>query len=325
MNILGKIIAVFVASYGLAAMIYTLFNKITYFINKFNKIVKRREKKQKIVKHNLCKTFLTNRKTYLIKFLNIDTIIKLEIVIWTTSLAIMIIVPKEYRNNFFCRIIVIGSLFFFFRGIGIFLIYRKENESSLDRINSYMIKLSIFILYSSLFLVGFLQKLSSNILFILAIFMLLIYSVCFLKYVIDDSKNFIFLMCNLIIIYIYDLIIFGITFGIFYISRNDIYELVKNANIILNSDTMQSYATIINKGLYNFYNYPNVLDTEDGFNSCVPLFQYLFGATFNITIIGFFISYTASKAFSKNENVDFNLLDQIKNKKFRVTVKKEDL
>ena len=128
MNILGKIIAVFVASYGLAAMIYTLFNKITYFINKFNKIVKRREKKQKIVKHNLCKTFLTNRKTYLIKFLNIDTIIKLEIVIWTTSLAIMIIVPKEYRNNFFCRIIVIGSLFFFFRGIGIFLIYRKENE-----------------------------------------------------------------------------------------------------------------------------------------------------------------------------------------------------
>lgn len=318
-------IVIFFLIYCVSAIMYTIINKFNYLINILKQIAVSTKKKVNTINEKSHKRPVM-LKNGLKKILYINSWIKFEILIWFIASAIISILKIKDENNSFINGLAIVSIIIFFRGIAIFISYRdKHSEAFLDRVYSYLIKMMIFISYSSLFFIGFLQKLNSNILFILAIFMLLIYSICFLKYVIDEWKSFTFLMVNLISIYIYDLVIFGFTFGFFYLSRNDIYGLFESVESLSKLNTANSYAIIINRGLSYFYTYSNIVKAEDLFNSCVPFLQYLFGVTFNVAIIGFFISYTASKAFSKNENTNSNLLDQIKNKKFRVTVKKEDL
>lgn len=326
MGILKIIIIILFLIYSVLSIIYTIISKIKHCTYIVKKTIEDNKKKFNTTnKNNNEKAFITRDK--LIKLFYIDSWIKWEILIWLIALVIMIIiVPIKCKNNVFIKGVSIVCMIIFFRGIAVFLCYRnKHRESFLDRVNSYLIKMMIYILYSSLFFVGFLQKLDNNTFFVLAIFMLLFFSICFLKNVIDEWNSFIFLMVNLLMIYIYDIVIFGFTFGFFYLSKNDTYSLFENVGSLLKLNTVSSYAIIINRGLYYFYTYPSIFNAENVFNACVPFFQYLFGATFNIAITGFFISYTASKAFSQNGNPDFNLLDQIKNKKFRVTVKKEKL
>lgn len=300
-----KIIAILFLIYIVSAIIYTTINLLKQIVvgNKYRVNIINKKSREKLLM----------LKSSFLKSLYINSRMKFEILIWLMSVAIMIILPIEYKDNSFINAVSIVSIIILFRAIAVFLSYRNKNdEPILNRVYSYLMKMSVYILFSSFFFTVFLQKLNSNILFILAIFMLLIYSICFLKYVIDEWKSFVFLMGNLIFVYIYDLFIFGFTFGFFYLSRNNIYGLFENIDSLVELGTANSYAIIINKGLSYFYTYSNIVSSEDLFNSCVPFFQYLFGVTFNVAIIGFFISYTASKAFSKNENTDSNLLDKIK-------------
>lgn len=230
----------------------------------------------------------------------------------------------KLRNlSFYIKRLSIACLIVVFIGVGIFLSYRNEVVSFLDKVNSYILKFIVFLLFSLIFLMGFLSRLENNILFILALFTLLIYSICFLKYIMDVFKNFIFLIANLIFIYLYNLLIIEFTFGAFYLNNNIYYSLFENPNAMLINANLKVYITIVNKGLYYFYNYPSILNIKYVFNSCIPFFEYIFGATFNIAIIGFFISYTASKAFSNNFKDNLNKFEQLKNREFKVTIKKE--
>lgn len=319
--------------YCIISIIYSSCDIGKSLIHKFRCV--NRKNKDKKQKRNLNKAeekkYIKIKKENIVQFFKIKSKLKFGIIVWLISFCSIINFPIQYKSNIFVRTFGITCFIIFLTGAGFYLNHRIKNLSLMDKFITYLQKLGIFVLYSSIFFIGFLTKLDSNSLFFLAIFMLLIYSICFLKYVLDDFKNFTFLLINLISIYIFDLIVFGYIFGVFYITRNDIYQLVSDSSSVLNEMTLYNNVIIINKGLYYFYNYCNLLEIKGDFNVCVPLFQYILGAIFNIAIIGVFISYTASRAFiednNKNENIDSfdKFFEEIKKRKFKITVKKDDL
>lgn len=101
--------------------------------------------------------------------------------------------------------------------------------------------------------------------------------------------------------YIYDLILFGLSFGLFYLNNNKIFKLFNQFKI--NEISFLHYINIIKNGLKFFFNYPEdfniLIENSVEIKRVIPFFQFLLGDIFHIVIIAFFISYISSKSLKK--------------------------
>lgn len=176
-----------------------------------------------------------------------------------------------------------------------------------DDIISYFLKLLIFSVYPLIFFMGFLNQINSIKLLLLLVIITILFSFFFLKGVIDSSRGKnnsilgLFFIINLIIVYIYDLILFGLSFGLFYLNNNKIFKLFNQFKI--NEISFLHYINIIKNGLKFFFNYPEdfniLIENSVEIKRVIPFFQFLLGDIFHIVIIAFFISYISSKSLKK--------------------------
>ncbi|WP_055667905.1 hypothetical protein [Desnuesiella massiliensis] len=314
MDLLIKILAyIFIAYSTLSISLYLKEKLVKIFVANTKKY-KLNTKKKSIHINNISIESIKN-------LLKITSKTKLEYIIYFFAISVLRVLPDKYNSIFCLRIIALFFLILFFIGVGRFISFRDKKLSLSSKLILYLGKLSIFFLYSTVFLQAFLQKLDNNFLFMLSILISIVYSVCFLKYIIDEFNNFIFLMFNLFFVYIFNLIITGFTFGIFYAMNESSYHLFEN--IVINDFNLRNFILIVNKGLKYFYTYSDILNLDSLFKSCVPFIEYIFGTSYTLTILGFFISYTVSKVFSNSIDTNSNIIEQLRGKELKITLKKD--
>ena len=178
---------------------------------------------------------------------------------------------------------------------------RNFNGYWFEKINFYLLKLSIFVLYSLSFFVGYLQYPNNNVFYVLSLLTTIVFSVYFLKSIIDGFDQIGFCVLNFFLVYLYDLLAIGLHFGFFYLQNNNVFKLYANIQQY-DSFNMVALLSVIQIGLSNFYSLSNSGLGLESMKNFVPFFEYVFGAVFNVGITGFFISYTASKIFKALDN-----------------------
>lgn len=253
----------------------------------------------KKIRYKLNKIKRNKIQRYLLNLVRIDSLKKLENVIFILSFAIILIFPNNLINIKFFKIILRICLTIVFIGIGKFLsLFNYDNF--IYNIYFYALKLFIFVIYSVALLTGFLEKIDNQQLLIVSVIISLGYSICFLKGVIDGFYSLIFYIINLVFVYVYDLIIIGFSFGLYYLNKNDIFKFY-NQSDLYNNLTLQTLVSIIQKGLIYFFSFPTALDINS-LDAAIPFLEYIMGTIFNLLIVSFFISYTASKSFNNHYN-----------------------
>jgi len=168
------------------------------------------------------------------------------------------------------------------------------------KVNLYLLELCIFLIYTLSFLMEYYKDPSNKFLFIISLLATIVFSIHFLKSIIDGFQNISFYVINFIFIYLYDILMVGLYFGYYYLDNNAVFKLFADIKQYDSNDIVFALS-VIQKGLLYFYSLPG---SNLGYNSLmdfVPFFEYLFGAVFNLGIIGFFVSYMASKIFKTSE------------------------
>lgn len=237
-------------------------------------------------------------RLYLSKLLTIDSSRKLIYFLFALSFAVIGIVPKDmvWANGFGRYGLIIASIIVLV-GIAKFLNFRF-GTGGIDNLYYYLIKMLIFLTYSTMFLLGYLMLPNNLVLFIASILITLLYSISFLSSIIDGFQSVLFYVLNLLFIYVYDIFIFSFQFGYFYLIKNNVYGFY-NSTDILNDATIANFLAIAQGGLSYLFSLTDINNPISVLNY-IPLFEYILGLVFNILIIGVFISYTASKIYEKN-------------------------
>lgn len=264
--------------------------------------------------------------------------------VYLFSMALFYILALFKVNNFLFNVLLFVSFI-------IILIAAADFLAFLDRKTAaefYLLKLIVFFVLSVTYLSVNLSLKNQNFIFLFSSSMfLIVISFCFLKNILDTFDKTIALISHTLVIYLYNLFLFGFCFGYYYLINNDKYQLLNNQvahRVLYEEDvTINNVLLIVNKGLYYFYTYfdDKILSpiystdgklqylTGDYLSNTlpfdyIPFLEFIFGATFNVIFVGFLVSYLASKAFAKITKDDSDIVKQLQGKTLSFTIKKED-
>lgn len=175
----------------------------------------------------------------------------------------------------------------------------------------YVLQLLVLLTYVVVFTESYLSSGSNLKVLILTIVILITYSFLFIKNVIDSFSSYVFQFINFIFILLFlNIVGIGLTFGTYYFSNHEIYNIFteKEINLIgtnLEKNDMQlqysDLTLIIYRGIEPFYNFPNNIDSSKGVISFIPLLENVIGNMYNLLIIGFFVSYSVSTLFERRK------------------------
>lgn len=240
--------------------------------------------------------------TFVFSLFTLNSSQKQRFVFYALPISVILSVPLNFiQFNKFT--IWAGFVCIFITLLGIAKYLGRNFEGYwLDKIHSYFLKICIFTVYSLGFLGGYLEKPDNDMLFIISLVTTIIFSVYILKSIMDGFHNIEFCVANFLLIYFFDLIVIGLYFGFFYLHNNEIFKLYSNIKQY-DSYSLFNILSIGRTGLSGLYTISTSDISIDSLKGFVPLSEYMFGAVFNVGIIGFFISYMASK-ISQSANKD---------------------
>lgn len=198
--------------------------------------------------------------------------------------------PKEK----FILILLVFATLFMFIGICHFIHY-SHRDKFINR-GIYGMKLCIIIVYPLVAFNNFLSDINIVSLFLTILFSL-IFTILFIKNIIDSFKPFLFQLINfLILIIAMNILYIGLSFGMFYLNNNSVFSYFseENHSVIIDSSSWNNLYFIIYKGLDPFFGYPDNLKYEVQPIYYIPLVEHLIGYMFNLIIIGFFMTYSIS-------------------------------
>lgn len=248
------------------------------------------------------------RKFNLSELLFINTKKKLGIFLFLFPISIIIIFTKYNLTKYkYLNYIAIVCAFIALFCIALYLRYSSTIAKTLGyKLLFYFYNIMIFIIYTSMFFIIFMHDINNYYLFITIIIITLFYSSCFLIGTIDTFKSIYFRIINLILIYIHNLLIFGLTFGFYYLKNNDIFKLFEDADKIKDTASFTNLSIIVQKGLINFFNSDApILNTPNLINNIIQFGEFIFGNIYTVAIIGFYLSYAFSDK-NKNKISKFN-------------------
>lgn len=250
------------------------------------------------------KYILKNNGNVITSFLYIST--KIQLIVIATFmfssilniLSFFSIKPNRYAVLAILAILLISFIYFF---------------KVKDGLTFLVIKTAVLAILLS-FIVVFYFKYNSNIIvLVLSVVLILIYSATLLKSVIDEVNSLWLHLIALLWIYVFAIACIGLIFGMFYITNNTLFVTLDSTgkNLLIfgvfrfiefnkESVTTQELVSIWQIGLYHFYQFTNISITSLDYRVCVPFIEYIIGTIFNIGIIGFFMSYTSSKAYENS-------------------------
>ncbi len=216
--------------------------------------------------------------------------------------AILLSKNNYTTSNSFERTVIIIMIVYIFIGIGLYI--HKSFEDLLNDSLFYFLKLSIVIMYPLVTFQLLLNEIDNLTILFLAITLSIGYSFALIKNVIDSFKSLLFQFINFIcILLILNLSFIGLTFGMFYINTNNFFSFYTEDQLnIINNGGLGYISFVIYKGLSPFFSFPGDIKISNDFIVYVPFIEHLFGYLFNLTIIGFFISYSVSKYFERRSN-----------------------
>jgi len=246
-------------------------------------------------------------KSYILNIITLNTKEKRLFVLYALPISFIFFVPSSFiQFNEYTTIIGFLCVIILLLGIGKFL-GRNFKGHFIDRVSDYYFKVSIFVVCSLGFFLGYLENPDNSLYFLISLISTIIFSVYILKSIIDGFNHIGFCVLNILLVYIYDLLVIGLHFGFFYLQNNDIFNLYQDIKQYEDFNLINIFG-IIQIGLTNFYTLSSSFG-NDSLVNFVPLFEYVFGALFNIGILGFFISYITSKIFAKDNNNDLNIFN----------------
>ncbi|MBY6053316.1 hypothetical protein [Cytobacillus firmus] len=224
--------------------------------------------------------------------------ISTAIFILTVSFIVVIFeTPIESKIPGFINLILLIILL-----IGLVKFFTYSSNDSLINFQNWLWRVLLLIIFTLNFLKVYLEDpLNYRFLIVLTIF-IIIFSVILIANALKNFNNMIFQLLNFIFGFGLILCVAGISFGLFYLENNDIfnlYTLEEYNKIMFHFDSsLTTYLFIIYKGLIPFYSFPSSGITLDQPITLILLCEYIIGFVFNVIIIGFFVSYFVTK-FSK--------------------------
>jgi hypothetical protein len=247
-----------------------------------------------------------NNRSTKVSFLYIDTKLQFISTIMFLFLSIPSILsffsikPNRYVALVIVAIVLVSFSYFF----------KVKNGLTFLLIKSVVLTILLS------FIIAFYLLYNSNIIIlVISVVLILIYSLTLLKSIIDEVNSLWLHLIALIGIYSFAIACMGIVFGIFYISNNTIFMVSDSTNksslifgvfsfieFSKESVTFPELVGIWQIGLYHFYQFTNISVTSFDYRICIPFIEYIIGTVFNIGIIGFFMSYTSSKAYENSCN-----------------------
>ncbi|MFA6807761.1 MAG: hypothetical protein WCR27_02090 [Eubacteriales bacterium] len=240
-------------------------------------------------------------KSFILDSITLNSKQKKRLIIYALPISFILSIPSSFiQLNKYTTLIGFLCVLIALLGIGKYL-GRNFKDHLVDKFIDYYIKVSIFIAYSLGFFIGYLENSNNNMFFVISLISTVIYSVYILKSIIDGFENIGFCVINFLLIYLYDLLTIGLHFGFFYLQNNDIFRLYSDIKMY-ESFNLNTILSIIQTGLSSFYTLSSTVLGLNSWMNFVPLLEYVFGAVFNVGILGFFISYITSKIFAKQNN-----------------------
>lgn len=185
-------------------------------------------------------------------------------------------------------------------GISEFISYSYQ-DFQIDCL-SYFIKFCIVIIYVTSLLNGYLSNLNNFPLLIVTIMISIVYTFSFLKNIIDSFRSFTFHFLNFIMLLIVmNFLVIGVAFGFYYLNKYDNYNYftLEQYQSIYYSQDLRSLYHVIYKGLTPFFNFPDEIIQSDDLYQYIPFLQFILGYIFNLSFVGFFISYSAGKLLAR--------------------------
>lgn len=253
--------------------------------------------------HN--KFIIKSNKNSKIGFLYIKTKLQFTVIILFMSLSIISILSffQVKPNRYVVLIILIIVLLSF--------VYFFKIKNGLEFL---LAKIAVLTMLVYLIVEFYLSNNNNIIVLISSVVLILIYSVTLLKSVIDEVKSLWLHLIALITIYTFAIACIGVVFGMFYILNANMF-MVSGSNgeksLIFgvfsfiefdkDSATIPEFVGVWQIGLYHFYQFTNISITSFDYRVCIPFVEYIIGTVFNIGIIGFFMSYTSSKAYENRD------------------------
>lgn len=238
----------------------------------------------------------------------LDNWLKWKLWIYSMSFSLLFLFSDVFINGSFSFIGLIIVLIILV-AIGDFI--HSVKFGGLFRIAFYVLQLVILLTYVTVFTESYLKNVSNLTVLILTIVILISYSFLFIKNVIDSFQSFLFQFLNFIFILLFlNIIGIGLTFGSYYFSHQEIYNIFTEKEIDLIGDNLKKndmqlqYSDtllIIYRGISPFYNFPNNIDSSKGIIGFIPLLENIIGNIFNLLIIGFFVSYSVSTLFERRK------------------------
>lgn len=302
----------------MGAIIFSIWIYLRKFIKSFIEIIKtikkgyaesvKRNGKFSIWLIRNLKRTITN-KTYLKGLLKeallIKSTAKASTILYALSFAVAVeLYQSGVQYNNAMRIIFLLLTVIFLSGIAKFLSFRFD-MGFLGDITFYIFKISFFVVFAFTFIQDSFKDISNIKFLFIGLSIILFFSVYLLKHIIDYFKSTVFFIVNFLLIYLFNIALIGLCFGYYYLTKNGVYNLFDNPISYLNSSDLVTVMSVIFKGLTYFYSSPISTFTKD-IDHLVPFFEYVFGYVVNIGIIGFFLSYVASKVYSNKKDKKVN-------------------
>lgn len=195
-------------------------------------------------------------------------------------------------------IILLGILAIcIFIGIGIFIerpigkYYNKE---------AYFLKLLIVLMYPIVMFRSLLDNFNTiGLLFTVVISVG--YTFALIKNSIDTFSSLLFQYLNFFLVLIFlNLLIIGLSFGLYYFNHNDTFHFFSdNEKQIIDINGLKYIFYVAYVGISPFFSFPGDIKISNDIINFIPIIEYIFGYIFNLSIVGFFISYSISKYFER--------------------------
>jgi hypothetical protein len=97
-----------------------------------------------------------------------------------------------------------------------------------------------------------------------------------------------------------NLLIIGLSFGLYYFNYNDTFHFFSDTEKeIVDNNGLKYVLFVAYIGISPFFSFPGDIKFSSDIMNFIPIIEYLFGYIFNLSIVGFFISYSISKYFER--------------------------
>lgn len=305
MVIIKTIINVLILSFILGIISNTLHHKLKNY-------------KVKLIVFNSLKSFHFKEVIQKLKheiiyfFRNMDTILLIKkytifrILIYFAAFSSITILNSISTTNVIVKYFGIAMFIIALIGVGELIHTNIIKDSMLYYILSWIGKYCIFLIYTLSLILVYIDKIDLKVLSV-CIIVLLTYSFLFLKNIIDTFKSYLFQLFNFIVVLIgINLFLIGLTFGLFYLGNNEVYEFFdqKEINNVENDFNNSTILMITIKGLEPFFNYKYKSGPELTTLSFIPILENILGNVYFLLIIGFFVSYSTGMLIDRKSKTN---------------------